>query len=239
MFLRKRYKLIINLIILFIGLVNLGCSNKARVLIKVKVQSEIDVNKYKKLAIIPFLNSSEGKGEEIGEHIAFLLRRKLSKSSHLEILDFKDTREILAGEEITPNTLRDENELLDLGGQLEVDALIVGSYKFYDISEPRRMYYDRYSLQLQRYVTDTVTYFHKSYVLSLRIFIVNANDGKVVWKAPPYEEVASEDHSLGTLLISEVSGGNSIMKELSSRAVNKFIRQIAPHYETEERVLVK
>jgi len=234
-----RYKLTIHLIILFIGLANLGCSNKARVLIKVKVQSEIDVNKYKKLAIIPFLDSSRNKGGELAEHIAFLLRRKLSKSSHLEILDTKETREILAGEKIDLNTLKDENALVDLGGQLEVDALIVGSYKFYDISEPRRMYYDRYSLQLQRYVTDTVTYFHKSYVLSLRIFIVNANTGKAVWKAPPYEETASENHNLGTLLISEVSGKNSITKELASRAVTKFIRQIAPHYETEERILIK
>lgn len=234
-----RGKLIINLIILFIGLVNLGCGNKMSVLIKVKVQSEIDVNKYQKLAIIPFVNSSGSKDEELGEHIAFLLRRKLSKSSHLEILDFKETREILAGEEINLKTLEDEKELADLGGQLEVDALIVGSYKFYDISEPRRMYYDRYSLQLQRYVTDTVTYFHKSYVLSLQIFIVNANDGKAVWKAPPYQESASENQNLGTFLISEVSGGSSIVKELGARAVSKFIRQIAPHYETEERILVK
>ncbi len=231
-----RYKLII---ILFIGLANSGCGNKTRVLIKVKVQSEIDVNKYKKMAIIPFLNTSKSKDGELGEHIAFLLRRKLSKSSHLEILDTRETRDILAGEKINLNTLKDENALVDVGGQLGVDALIVGSYKFYDISEPRRMYYDRYSQQLQRYVTDTVTYFHKSYVLSLRIFIVNTNTGKTVWKAPPYKETASENHNLGTLLISEISGKNAITKELASRAVTKFIRQIAPHYETEERILVK
>jgi TolB-like protein len=219
--------------------VNFGCGNTTKVLIKVKVQSEIDVSKYKKIAVIPFLSNDESKNnKEWGEDIAFVFRRNLSKSQKFDVLDGKDTKLTLEGEQITIDTLQNADKLMDLGGELEVDALIVGTYKFYNISEPRRLYYDRYSTQLQRYITDTVTYFHKTYVLSLDISIVDTNTGGVVW-SDKLEQTAEEDHNLGTLLISGISEDDNVMKRLTTQAASKFMRKIEPHYETEERVLVK
>ena len=156
--------IIINLLCFLLALVNFACSNTTKVLVKVKIQSEIDVSKYEKIAIIPLLNSGASQNEEWGEDIAFVFRRHLSKSQKFDILDSKDTKLTLEGEQITIETLQDADKLVDLGGELVVDALIVGTYKFYQISEPRRLYYDRYSVRLQRYITDTVTYFHKTYV---------------------------------------------------------------------------
>ncbi|HIE25820.1 TPA: hypothetical protein EYP66_00865 [Candidatus Poribacteria bacterium] len=230
--------MIINFLCLLLALVNFGCSNTTRVLIRVKVQSEIDVSKYEKIAIIPLLNSGESRDEEWGEDIAFIFRRHLSKSQKFDVLDSKDTKLTLAGEQITIDTLQNPDKLMDLGGELAVDALVVGTYKFYQISEPRRLYYDRYSVQLQRYITDTVTYFHKTYVLSLDISIVDADTGETVW-SDRFEQTAEEDHNLGTLLISGISEGDNVMKRLTTQAASKFMRKIEPHYETEERILVR
>jgi hypothetical protein len=230
--------IIINLFCFLLALVNFACSNTTKVLVRVKVQSEIDVGKYEQIAIVPLLNSGASKNEEWGEDIAFVFRRHLSKSQKFDVLDSKDTRLILAGEQITIDTLQNADELVDLGGQLMVDALVVGTYKFYQISEPRRLYYDRYSVQLQRYITDTVTYFHKTYVLSLNISIVDANTGETVWRGR-FEQTAEEDHNLGTLMISGISEGDNVMKRLTTQAASKFMRKIEPHYETEERILVR
>ena len=114
----------------------------------------------------------------------------------------------------------------------------MGTYKFYNISEPRRLYYDRYSMQLQRYITDTVTYFHKTYALSLDISIVDTNTGGAVWGGK-FEQTAEEDHNLGTLLISGISEDDNIMKRLAAQAASKFMRKIEPHYESEERILMR
>lgn len=231
------YKLIIANLLCFFALVSFSCSNATKVLIKVKVPSEIDVDKYSKIAVIPFLND-ENKNEKWGEDIAFLFRRYLGKSKKFSVLDVKDTKLALEGEKIEQLTLQDKDKLIDLGGELGVDALIVGTYRFYNINEPRRLYYDRYSARLQRYITDTVTYFHKTYVLSLNISIVDSNTGEVVW-SDKFEQSASENHNIGTLIISGISGDNSVIKRLASRAASDFMRKIAPHYETEERILVR
>ncbi len=215
-----------------------GCSHTTKVLINVKMQSEIDIDKYANFAVLPFINRKAEKKNELGRSIAFLFRRYLGKSGKFQVLDTKNTNALLEGEEINLDTLRDTNKLIDLGGELGVDALIFGSYKFYNTSEPRRLYYDRYSTNLQRYVTDTVTYFHKTHVLSLNISIVDANTGNIVWR-DTLKYTAEEDHNLGTLLISGLSGGNSIMKQLASQAASELARKIAPHYETEERVLAR
>ncbi|MBC8230158.1 hypothetical protein H8E77_11475 [bacterium] len=237
-------KKILSLLSFLLALVIFSCGNTTKVLIKVKVQSEIDVTKYEKIAIIPFLYTtgafdiSESKNEEWGKDIAFVFRRNLSRSKKFDVLDSKDTKLTLEGEQITIDTLGNTDKLIDLGGELGVDALIVGTYKFYNISEPRRLYYDRYSVQLQRYITDTVTYFHKTYVLSLNISIVDSNTGETVWH-DKFEQTAAENHNLGTLLISGISEGDNVMKRLTARAASKFRRKIEPHYETEERVLVR
>jgi len=223
---------------LLLGLINSGCGNTTKVLIKVKVQSEIDVGRYKKIAIIPFLPSDEDKNEDWGENIAFVFRRYLSKSKKFDVLDSKDTKLTLEGEQITIDTVKSTNKLIDFGGELGVDAMIVGTYRFYHVSEPRRLYYDRYSTHLQRYITDTVTYFHKTYVLSLNISIVDANTGEVVWNNK-FNQTAAEDHNLGTLLISGISEGDNVMKRLTTQATAKFMRKIEPHYEMAERILVR
>jgi hypothetical protein len=75
-------------------------------------------------------------------------------------------------------------------------------------------------------------------VLSLDISIVDTNTGGAVW-SDKLEQTAEEDHNLGTLLISGISEDDNVMKRLTTQAASKFMRKIEPHYETEERVLVK
>ena len=119
---------------------------------------------------------------------------------------------------------------------MDVDAVVGGDYDFYAVSQPRRAYSERYSRTLQRYVTYYQDYLEKTYVFSLQIRILDVATKEFVWDEL-YNRRASEAHSLGSMIISEVAPTNSILKNLVQQALRKFIRETSPHYETEYRFL--
>jgi len=227
-----------------------NCSNVTEVKIKVKTGSDIDVNKYKEIAVLPFVADNklikEGKkdfsknesNEDKGEKISFFMRRALSKNKEIDVMDTVKTNSIIAGESIDKSLLEDENRLADIGGELGVNAIIIGRYRFYSISEPRTIPVSVYSQRLHRYITETVTYFHKTYILSLHVIVVDAHTGKPVLKKLIEPPPASEPHSLGTLII-EAFQDDRIFEKLVNKAVSDFAKRITPHYELEKRMLVK
>lgn len=228
----------------------ISCGNVTEVQIKVKTGSDIDVSKYQKIAVLPFViddeqikngkkNLSEDEhDDEKSEKISFFLRRILFKSKKIDVMDTVKTNLIIAGESIDSSLLQDEERLTDIGGELGVDAFITGKYKFYGISEPRSMPVQRYSLQLQHYVTETITYFHKIHILSVQVFVIDARTGKTVLDKS-YNPSTSEAHSLGTLIINEAFQGDRVFDKLVNMVVVDFAKLIAPHYELEKRLLVK
>lgn len=226
----------------------ISCSSVTEVKIKVKKHSVIDVDKYKKIAVLPFVADSgltqkdsneENSDDDKSKKIAFFLRRILSKNKEVNVMDTIKTNSIIAGESIDKALLEDQGRLSDIGGELNVNAVITGKYKFYSASEPRTVPVERYSMQLQRYIRDTITYFHKSYVLSLQVILVDANTGKTVLDEK-YEPSVSEAHNIGTLIISEAfQQEDRIFEKLVNEAVLNFAKRIAPHYELEKRWLVE
>ncbi len=218
-----------------------GC-HTTRVSIQVKVPSEIDVDKYNQLAILPFVDRAHpGKKNDtsnLGIELASVFRRSLNRPHKFEILDTRNTDILLAGEQMDLETLKDTEKLAFLGSELAVDAFITGTYRFSSVSEPRRMYYDRYSASLQRYVTDSVIYYQKSYKLSVEVLVIDADTGDIVWRHP-YQSKAWEAHSIASFLISEAVQSNSVFGNLAAQVAASFTRHVAPHYETSQRILVR
>lgn len=219
-----------------------GCTT-TKVSIRVKVPSEIDVDKYNRLAVIPFIEiRSKDKraddGVEWGQDLATVFRRSLNRPHKFEILSAKDTDALLKDDLLDPSQLEDATLLATLGAEMEVDALIIGTYRFSSVSEPRRAYYDRYSSTLQRYVTDSVIYYQKSYRLAVELLVVDAGTGEIVWRHP-YESKAWERHNVASFLISEAVQSDSIFRNLATQVAASFTRNIAPHYEKSERLLVR
>ena len=192
---------------------------------------------------MPFLDEQpEGiqktASNETEEDITSLMRRRLGRHKNLHVLGTQETMRMLVDEPVDLDLLKDVNQLSRLGQYFEVDAVVAGSYKFYTVSQPRRYYGERYSRTLQRYVTDYQDYLQKHYILSLRVVIADVESEEIVWDEK-YERTAVEAHTLGSFLISQATPDDSTLKSLAKQAITEFTRQIAPHYETEERFLVR
>ena len=231
------------IIVVWIG-VYCGCgSSITRVSIPIKVQSEIKLSQYSSFVVLPFFDEqSEGDADssakETEEEIASIMRRRLGQHKNLHILGTQETLRMSEGEPINLNLLNDPSQIYQFGELFEVDAVVLGSYKFYTVSRSRRYYGERYSRTMQRYVTDYQDYLQKNYIFSLRVIIADAESEEVVWDEK-YERTAVEAHTLGSFLVSQATPDESTLKNLAKQAITEFTRQIAPHYQTEERFLVR
>jgi len=221
-----------------------ACSSTAtRVSIPIKVQSEIDISRYTTLAVLPFVPEEQmGRADEklpetIGKDIADILRRALSRQKSFEVVGTQETTRLLTGETVQEEWLSDVEHLRHLGEYFEVNAVIIGSFRFYSDSRPRRYYGERYSLQRQRYVVDYQDYMQKTYLLSLRVIIVDVETEQIIWNRT-YRRSTAEAHTLGSFIFSQAGPQANTIRELSKRAVSEFTRQISPHYEREDRYLV-
>ena len=132
--------------ILLVALTLCGCSSAVtRVSIPVKVQSEIDITRYSNFAVLPFVSEKQVERNqklppEVGEEIASILRRGLARQKHFEVVSTQETARLLTGETIGEDWLSDTKQLSELGDYFEVKAVIIGSFRFYSDSRPRRYY---------------------------------------------------------------------------------------------------
>jgi hypothetical protein len=231
--------------VLVMGLLTFcACGSKvARVPIPIKVQSEIDINTYSNFAVLPFVSekASTKLGElpvEIGDEIAQILRSGLARQKHFEVVDKQETARIMTGEVVEEELLADTKRLSELGRYFEVKGIIVGSYRFYTDTRPRRYYGERYSTRQQRYVMDYQDYMQKRYLLSLRVMIIDVDTEKIIWDEA-YQQSTAEAHSIGSFVFSQMAPQEITIRELSKRAAYQFTRDIPPHYEQEDRFLMR
>jgi len=221
-----------------------GCSTAAtRVSIPVKVQSEIDISRYSNFAVLPFVSEKHAERDEklpaeIGEEIAAILRRGLARQQYFEVVSTQETQRLLTGNTVDEEWLADTEHLSELGRYFEVKGIIVGSFRFYSDSRPRRYYGERYSIQRQRYVMDYQDYMQKTYLLSLRVLIIDVETEQVIWDEA-YRRSTAEAHTIGSFIFSQVGPQENTIRELGRRAVSEFTRRISPHYEREDRYLVQ
>lgn len=239
------YKYIISCIMLILTLFMCSCGSKvARVPIPIKVQSEIDINTYSNFAVLPFVSDKNNSKiddipVEIGGEIAQILRSTLSRQKHFTIVDKQETDRLMTGEEIDgDNWLTNTDRLSELGRYFEVKGLIIGSYRFTTDTRPRRYYGERYSYRQQRYVMDYQDYMQKTYLILLRVMILDVDSGEIIWDEG-YLQRTDEAHSLGSLVFSQMAPKETTMRELSKRALAKFTQDISPHYEKEDRFLIR
>ena len=232
-----------NIGILLVVLTLYGCgSTVTRVSIPVKVESEIDINRYSNFAVLPFvpekeIRRNEELPEEIGEEIASILRSGLARQKHFEVVSTQDTARMLTSETVEQEWFSDTERLSQLGEYFEVKGIIIGSFRFYSDSRPRRYYGERYSIQSQRYVMDYQDYMEKTYLLSLRVMIFDVETEEIIWDED-YRRSTAEAHTIGSFIFSEAGPQANTMRELGKRAAMEFTREISPHYEREDRYLV-
>ena len=231
--------------VLVMGLLTFcACGSKvARVAIPIKVQSEIDIDTYSNFAVLPFVSEKNATKlddipVEIGTEIAAILRSGLVRQKHFKVVDKQETTRLMTGEDVEKGWLEDTERLSELGRYFEVKGIIVGSYRFNTDTRPRRYYGERYSVRQQRYVMDYQDYMQKTYILSLRVMIIDVDTEKIIWDEA-YQQSTAEAHSIGSFVFSHMAPQETTLRELSKRAVSDFTSDISPHYEQEDRFLMR
>ena len=231
-------------VLVMVTLTLCSCGSKvSRVSIPIKVQSEIDINTYSNFAVLPFVSEKdETKLDkipvEIGSEIAEILRSSLTHQKHFEVVNKQETKQLMTGENVSEEWLADIEHLSKLGEYFEVKGIIVGSYRFYTDTRPRRYYGERYSARQQRYVMDYHDYMQKTYMVALRVMIIDVDSEKIIWD-DTYQQSIAEAHSISSLVFSQMAPQETTLRELSKRALTQFTRDISPHYEQEDRFLMR
>ena len=219
-----------------------GCGRSiTRVTITIRVDSEIDADRFSSFAVLPFVKDKSGDSSDsvdIGDEIASNMRRRIGKHKNYDVVGSQETERLMTGETVDAEFLADMGRLAQLGGYFEVDGLIAGSYRYFTVNQPKTYYGEHYSPTRREYVMDYQDYIQRMYILALRVMIVDVNSEKVIWDEK-YERTAVENHALGSFLVSQITPRDTILKSLTKQAVSEFARQIAPHFETEVRFLVK
>ncbi|HID56554.1 TPA: hypothetical protein EYP37_08495 [Candidatus Poribacteria bacterium] len=229
----------INIVFTLILSLFLGCGGAEKVWIEVNVPSQLDISRYRSIAVLPLVPlEKDKKDKNRGESISYFIRGEIAKVKGVNLIDAQITWRTLEGERITLQTLENPEQMVDICGELGADAVIAGTYKLYHISEPRRYYVERYSPQLRQYVTQAITYYEKTYYLKLHLMLIDSKTGKPIFDEE-YEPSYSEAHNIGSLILSEVSQDSPAVERLTLDALSQFLKKIAPHYEREERYLLR
>ncbi len=216
----------------------LGCSGTEVVKVKVRVDSEADMSDYKTIAVMSFIDSRDDSTTDQGGILARMIRKQLRGSREFEVLDEKSIY-LRLEEELNKSKIESPDVLVDISDQLGADALIVGTFDFYQLNQPVPYVVRRYSPSTGRYNPETRTYIQRVNRLMIRAKVVNGKTGETIFDySPPPEEKPEYRDSWG-FPFSGVSSDPEALRTTAARIVKAFALKLMPHYEYERRVIVK
>jgi len=206
--------------------------------VRVKVAAELDVQKYNRIAVIPFVDKENRLSSEQLDELTELLRQNLVRIPNLSVQPGLTTRELLENEELNAETVHNPENIRNWGGVLNTPAVITGVVRYYSVTAPRQHYVERYSFQLQRYVTEVETYLARTHYLHIELTVWDSETGSVLLPFKRSRQVEETESVVG-YIVREATGTSSLLSRLIREPLRDFSRRIMPHYEYEERVLVR
>ena len=144
----------------------------------------------------------------------------------------------MEGEDLSVEGLADIDSVVAWGEMLGATAVVTGVVRYYTVLESRNRPVERYSYQLQRYVSDVTTELARAHYLRLHIRIIDARDGATLVERTLRRNYR-EPQSVFSMMVSEIAGSSDIVVRLAQARIRRFVRGIAPHYEIEERYLAR
>ena len=216
----------------------LGCYGIEAVKIKVRVDSKVDMKKYSTIAVMDFIDRKDNSPTDQGKILARMIRKQLRNNKELHILDERSMYLTLE-EEIDKDKIEAPIALISICDQLEVDALIVGTFDFSRVSRPVPYIIERYSPRTGKYRPEARTYIQGVYRLSLHAKVVDGTTGKTVFDYVPPPEEKPEFRSVWGLSLSEGGPDLTNLRSMAARPVTAFVLSLIPHYEYERRILVR
>ncbi len=214
-----------------------GCYGTEVVRIKVMVDSKVDMKKYKTIAIMDLVDVKKNSNTEQGKALARMIRKQLRSSKEFEVIS-EGSMYFTLDEEIDKDKLEDREFLISVCEQLGADALVIGTFDFYQMAQPVTYVADRYSASTGNYSPETRTYIQKYNHLSFHAKVIDGKTGATIYDHSP-SSVESPEYSstLGSLF----SGGSdtSSLRSVAARPIASLVLSLTPHYEYERRTLVR
>jgi hypothetical protein len=216
----------------------LGCSGTEVVKIKVRMDSEADMKNYKTIAVMSFIDSRDDSTTDQGGILARMIRKQLKGSKEFEVLDEKSIY-LRLEEELNKSKIESPDVLVAIADQLGADALIVGTFDFYQLNQPVPYIVRRYSPSTGRYNPETRTYIQRVNRLLIRAKVVDGKTGETIFDySPPPEEKPEYRDSWG-FPFSSGSSDPEALRTTAFRTVKAFALKLIPHYEYERRIIVR
>lgn len=215
-----------------------GCQSTVKAPIRVRVASAIDLQKRRSFAALPFVDESGRLPGAVLEEMTEMTRERIEHSANASVVSGAVTRSLVAGEEINAREWSDPDKARAWAGLFEVDALIVAEASYETILDVQHAPVDRYSYAQQRIITEVETRIVRSHYFKLDIAVIDSESGEPIHRQSLTERYR-EPHNALTAIASEAFSSTETASQLGRRAVLKFIRAIAPHYEMEERTLAR
>jgi len=216
----------------------LGCYGGESVKIKVLMDSKIDMQKYRTIAVMDFIDTRDNSVTDQGTILARMVRKQLRRSKEFQVLDEKDI-DLVLDEEIDKDRIEEPEFLISISDQLEADALIVGTFDFYQMDQPVSYMVERYSPKTRRYNPETRTYVQRVNRLALHIKVVNGSTGKTILDYTPASRDVPELRSIWGQALSGSGSSPATLRGIAAGPLTAFVLNLVPHYQHEQRKLAR
>ena len=215
-----------------------GCRSATVVPLRVRVASPLDLHKYSTFAVLPLVDRDDRLGSEVLFALSNMVRHRLEHVEGISLLGQSATFDDLEGEEITSQLLSDPEKVAVLGASLGVAAVVTGQVRYYVFNDIGTRPVQWWDYRYQRYVSDVETYLVRSHRVELDLRVVDTESGERI-EGRVFVRRLQQPQSIVGVVVQEISGSSTVMLQMAEQAIGDFVRGIAPHFELEERVLVR
>jgi hypothetical protein len=201
------------------------------------VDSKVDMKKYKTVAVLDFVDAKKDSTTEQGKVLARMIRKKLRDSKEFNVISEGNINLILE-EELDKERIEDAEFIKSICETLNADALIVGTFDFYQMAQPVPYIAERYYPSSGTYSPEARTYIQKVNHFTLHAKVIDGKNGATIYDHSPSSVEAPEYGSSWLSLFSNTSDSSSL-RSIAIRPIASLILNLIPHYEYERRILVR
>ncbi len=215
-----------------------GCRRIVATPIRVRVASNLDLREHSTFAILPFVDRDGKLPPERLYELTQLLSRDVDQMRGVAAVPQSAVYDLMEGEDLSVDGLEDVDNVIAWGEMFDASVIVTGVVRYYTVLESRQRPVERYSYQLQRYVSDVTTELARAHYMRLHIRIHDARDGAILVERTLRRNY-HEPQSVFSMMVTEIAGGSDIVVQLAQSRIRRFVRSIAPHYDLEERYLAR
>jgi len=214
-----------------------GCYGTETVKIKVMIDSRVNMENYKTIAVLDLIDEKKDSITEQGRILARMIRRKLRDSKEFNVIS-EGTINLTLEEEIDKDRFDDKEFMVSICDTLGADAILVGTFDFYQMAQPISYIAERYYPKTGTYSPEARTYIQRVNHFKLRAKVIDGKNGSVIYDFSP-SYVESPEYGNSWLSLFSSGADSTSLRSIAIKPISNLVLNLVPHYEYERRVLVR